>query len=132
MRRVKICIAMVLPLLLAACAAAPRSDGGCALSQGTSLYFGRDIENTAEVSEADWAAFLDETVRPQFPGHTVYDATGYWQGTSEKTKVLSVYHDGDSATSEALTEIAEDYRRRFRQGSVLRADYDACVTFVGD
>lgn len=126
----RVLVVALMPLSIAACAARVGSDSRCDLSHGTNLFFGRDIENKREVSEEEWAAFLDETVRPRFPGHTVFDATGHWQQTSEKTKVLSIFHEGDAATSKQLTDIAEDYRRRFKQQSVLRADFDACVTFV--
>ncbi len=132
MRCLRFCVIALMPLLIAACATGADRGETCDLSQGTNLFFGRNVGTLERVSDADWTRFLDETVRPRFPGHTVYDATGYWQGTSERSKVLSIYHDGDAATSEKLTEIAKDYRLRFDQESVLRADFDTCVVFVGD
>ncbi|MFX5510465.1 DUF3574 domain-containing protein, partial [Acinetobacter baumannii] len=44
------------------------------------LFFGRDIAGQGRVSQAQWSAFLRETVTPRFPdGLTVLPASGQWR-----------------------------------------------------
>lgn len=49
----------------------------------TQLFFGRDIGETGEVSDAQWRDFAVEEIIPRFgDGFSVYDVAGYWQGES--------------------------------------------------
>ena len=60
------------------------------------LYFGRDKPAGGEVSDAEWAVFLADTMTPQFPaGLTVIDARGQHRDPagvigSERTKLVVV------------------------------------------
>jgi hypothetical protein len=88
------------------------------------LYFGT-AQPGGLVSEADWAAFLEDVVTPRFPqGLTVWSANGQWRDRAqrinrERTFVLEVVHPPQPAADAALKEIVAEYRRRFAQESVL-------------
>lgn len=63
-------VALATSLLLASCAArqpAPPAAPATALVISDRLFFGRDIPGGGMVSDADWAAFLEEIVTPRFP-----------------------------------------------------------------
>jgi hypothetical protein len=100
----------------------------------TELYFGRNIPGGGEVSDAGWRGFLDEVVTPRFPeGFTALDGEGQYQMsdgtiTRERSKVLVVIAKGGDADSR-LAEAVAEYKRRFRQESVLRRDAVSCVSF---
>lgn len=96
------------------------------------LYLGRDSPQ-GEVDDAQWQAFVADSVAPRFPnGFTVFDARGHWRGDSgavanEGTRVVEVVR-GD-ADAPAVDAIAEAYRRRFAQEAVLvtHARVQACL-----
>ena len=59
------------------------------------LYFGRDKPGGGEVSDTEWAAFLNDTATPRFPdGLSVLNVEGQSRGASgvsrERTKLLVV------------------------------------------
>lgn len=120
---------IALALLLSACASAPMRVG----VQGVSdrLFCGRSIAGGGEVTDAEIARFLDEVVRPRFPeGFTTWTATGMWEGREEKTLVVEIVHPYGRRFDDAVREIAEEYRRRFRQESVLRVTTPALMEFI--
>ena len=123
--------AVALLLSVAACATAPRAPGACLYTQGTDFFMGRSVASGDNVSDADWEAFLAEVVHDQYKGLTVFDATGYWEGKREPTKVMTILHHGAAADHRKLDAIAAEYAKRFRQQAVLRADYETCATLVG-
>ncbi len=88
-----------------------------------------------EVSEKDWAGFLEEVVTPAFPqGLTVWSATGQWlndqgQIEREQTFVLEIIHSVDQNSDARIRAIAAEYRRRFHQESVLRVTIPANAIF---
>jgi len=90
------------------------------------LFFGRSIPGGGMVSDEEWAAFLRDVVTPKFPdGLSVWRADGQWldsRGTleHEQTMVVEVIHPSSTAVDAALREIADEYKRRFRQDAVLR------------
>ena len=100
----------------------------------TELYFGRNIPGGGEVSDADWRRFLDDVVTPRFPeGFTVLDGEGQYRMADgiiirERSKVLVVIAKGGDAGLRSAEAVAE-YKRRFRQESVLRRDGVSCVSF---
>ncbi len=115
-----------LALLLLACAPAMQSSG---LQDVVTerLYFGRNVANTLVVSDSAWAAFLREVVSTRLPdGFTIWPAEGEWRGPGEGPRrepsfVLEVVHPPRSAgTDSAIVAIIAEYKRRFRQESVLR------------
>jgi hypothetical protein len=91
------------------------------------LYFGRTIPNSTEtVSDSAWSVFLREVVTPRFPaGLSLYGAEGQWREgdgriVREASFVLEVVHPAGPAADADLREIAEEYKRRFRQEAVMR------------
>ena len=100
------------------------------------LIFGRSIGGRLEVSEEQWLKFLDEEITPRFPdGLTVYDAAGQWWDKAtnriirEPSKIVLIVLPGGAGDHPRLNEIAEAYKRSFRQQSVGMVVRPACVSF---
>jgi hypothetical protein len=100
------------------------------------LAFGRSIGDRTGVSDADFARFTAEEITPRFPdGLTVLDGHGQWRDSArgrlvrEPSKLVWIVFADDPAKRAALTEIAEAYKRKFRQQSVLIAVRPSCVAF---
>lgn len=111
--------AAVLALLLTACATTQSSLETAGLADR--LFCGRSIPGGGEVTDAEFAAFIDEVVTPRFPnGFTLWTAEGLWKGGREKTTVIEVIHPFEARYDRLMREIGDEYRRRFRQEAVLR------------
>ena len=113
-------------LLVTACAPAIQSSGLQPVVTER-LYFGRNVAQTVGVTDSAWAVFVTDVVSARLPdGFTFWTATGEWRGadgrsTHEPSFVLEVVHPARSAASEAaIIAIIAEYKRRFRQESVLR------------
>src|SRR5215218_10533360 len=139
--RLRLLLALVLPLASAACAQSGIMVGGPGVQVGSPvrrpaafgdsvadrLYFGRDIPGGGVVTDSAWDAFLREVVTPRFPdGLTVYRAEGQWREgdgriVREASYVLEVMHPAGPAVDADLREIAEEYKHRFHQEAVMRA-----------
>jgi hypothetical protein len=124
--------ALLAALLLPSCAARqPALEPGTGLVVSDRLFFGRDIPGGGTVSDADWAAFVEEIVTPRFPqGLTIWRAEGQWRDDAGRTVqepvlIVEVLHPPGPAHDRAVAEIAEEYRRRFRQEAVLRVTTEA-------
>ena len=97
------------------------------------LYFGRDKQGGGEVSEAEWAAFLADTVTPRFPdGLSVLNVEGQAREPSgrivrERTKLLVVVVFDAPAHRGKVREIVEAYNSRFGQHSVFRSEQPVCA-----
>ncbi|MDX2200548.1 MAG: DUF3574 domain-containing protein [Phycisphaerae bacterium] len=100
----------------------------------TELYMGLARSGAANVSEADWAAFLAREVTPRFPdGLTVLSAQGQWlqAGTlvREPSRILVILHAGTSESNAAIESIRAAYIRAFSQDAVLRVDDSVLADF---
>jgi hypothetical protein len=128
--------------ILAACGTlppAPGPSGACAAGfdafERDTLYFGRAIPAGGQVSNAQWAAFLDSVVTPAFPkGLTVIDAAGQWRGASgnvvrEPSKLVVLLHPRSADDDAAIARIIDTYRQRFGQEAVLQERQSVCVRF---
>ena len=96
------------------------------------LYFGRDKPGGGEVSDTEWAAFLNDTVTPRFPdGLSVLNVEGQSRGASgvsrERTKLLVVVVFDAPAHQARIAEIVAAYRSRFGQHSVFRSEQPVCA-----
>jgi len=119
---------LTLAAMLAAAACAPAIQSSGLQSIVTErLYFGRNVAQTLGVTDSAWAVFVTDVVSAQLPsGFTFWAATGEWRGadgrsTREPSFVLEVVHPARSANIEAaIVAIIAEYKRRFRQESVLR------------
>jgi hypothetical protein len=138
--RLRLLLAFVLPLAAGACQQSgiivgrPGVQVGIPLRRMAAfgdtvadrLYFGRSIPDGGTVSDSAWAAFLREVVTPRFPdGLTVYRAEGQWREDDgrivrEETFVLEIVHPAGPSADADFREIAAEYKRRFRQQSVMR------------
>jgi Protein of unknown function (DUF3574) len=110
------------------------SHGGDAFVR-TELYFGLAQHNGA-VSEQEFQRFVDTHITPRFPeGLTLIAATGQFRGRdgavrAEDSKVLILlYPLRDAHAGARIDAIRRDYRTRYAQQSVLRADSMACASF---
>jgi hypothetical protein len=127
---------LALILSLAACAAQPGCLAPASRATQVDLYFGRDIAGSGEVSDAQWALFLDQEVTPRFPaGLTVSDTRGQYRDPAsgridrERSKRLTIVVADMASAKPALDAVAEAYKKRFRQQSVLRVEAPVCAAF---
>ena len=87
------------------------------------------------MSEAEWSAFMKDTVTPRFPdGLTVLRAQGQWRGkdgkiVEEPSRALFLMHPGDARSDALVAEIAAAYKSRFSQEAVLRVRTPGCASF---
>ena len=99
------------------------------------LLMGRNSQAGEVVDDAAWAKFLEDTVTPRFPdGLTVLDAQGQWRDSEglvqkERSKMLLVLVPPGDDGVRLISEVSDEYKRRFSQESVLRVESDACVSF---
>ena len=119
---------VALALLVSACASAPF--GNRVEGIADRLFCGRSIPGGGEVTDADVDRFLDEVVTPRFPGFTSWSAVGSWQGEEEKTLVLEFVHPYGRDFDTKVREIAEEYRKRFRQQAVMRVTEPALMELI--
>lgn len=90
------------------------------------LYFGRNIGDTATVSDSAWRVFMRETVTPAFPeGATVTEAAGQWRAPDgtlvrERSYVLELLHRATPDAEGRVQRVMDDYKHRFAQEAVLR------------
>lgn len=104
--------------------------------QVAELMFGRKIGDRVVVSTSQWERFVDREITPRFPdGLTVLDARGQWRDAErnrivrEPSKLVQIVLPGKAEDVERLSEIAEAYKKQFRQQSVGVIVRGACVSF---
>lgn len=89
------------------------------------LYFGLSKPDGTPVSDQEWQDYLAEVVTPRFPdGLTVIEANGQFRppGGSlvrERSRVIVLLYPSTPTTALAIGELVREYKRRFRQLSVL-------------
>ena len=95
------------------------------------LFCGLSIPGGGEVTQEQLDAFLAEVVTPRFPdGFTIWRAKGQWRGGDEDSFVIEIIHPFDASIEASVREIAEEYRRRFKQEAVMRVTVPARLEFV--
>jgi hypothetical protein len=99
------------------------------------LYFGRDIAGVGEVTEQQFRAFAREVVTPRFPdGLTILDGLGQFRDgqriVRERAKLLVLLVPDRNDIAAEVTQIVREYKRRFRQQSVLRTETQLCLSFA--
>jgi hypothetical protein len=110
---------------LGACASLTRRDG-LQDAHLERLYFGRNMGDTAVVSDSAWSAFLHDTVTPAFPeGMTVWESAGQWRAPDgtlvrERGFVVELLHLVTPDIENRVQRVIGDYKKRFAQQSVLR------------
>lgn len=119
---------------LAGCASLVRRDG-LRDAHLERLYFGRNMGDTAVVSDSAWTVFLHETVTPAFPeGMTVWESAGQWRAPDgtlvrERGFVVELLHLVTPDIEQRVQRVIEDYKRRFAQQSVLRVVTNVRASF---
>jgi len=95
------------------------------------LMFGRNVDSVLGVTEESWDDFVTREITPRFPGFTVVDAVGYWEGAQELSKrvLISVDARCEEAAQTKVDDIVEAYRQRFQQESVGVVIDRVCVSF---
>ncbi|ALN55642.1 lipoprotein [Lysobacter enzymogenes] len=102
----------------------PGDPSACAERRQDRVLFGMNSPD-GPVGEAQWQSFLAEVVTPRFPaGLTVYQAKGQWRGDSgqveqEDSRAIDVIHADTAEERKRVVEIADEYKRRFKQEAVL-------------
>jgi hypothetical protein len=117
-----------------ACATAGRPKGLRA-AHVERLYFGRNIGDTATVSDSAWNGFVRTVLTPAFPeGATVWDAAGQWRAPNgdlvrERSFVVELVHFVTPDVEARVQKVMADYKTRFAQESVLRLVTNAWAGF---
>jgi hypothetical protein len=100
------------------------------------LFFGRDVEGRAPVSDAEWSAFVADVVAKEFSdGFTVIDGDGSWRDpqshatVTEKSKILSLAAPDTPGLAARIDTVMQAYRRRFHQQSVGLVTHTVCAAF---
>jgi hypothetical protein len=95
----------------------------------TEIYFGLRVADGKLVSEEEWGKFLTEVVVPRFPeGFTVIDASGRSANAAKTgnpvnpTKILVLVHSNVGDSQDKLSQLKEEYRKRFGSGGVFHTD----------
>lgn len=108
-------------VLLAACVCQKARPDSMMLSR---LYFGLSTAQDT-IPTAAFDAFLDSAITPRFPdGLTRHAADGQWRDSAgaqrrERCVVIEILHPAGPGDSAKLSQIADSYKRTFRQESVL-------------
>ena len=138
MRVLSLLAAMVAPVIIGKAAAAQSlaCPAPQKAQQVAELLFGRKIGDRIGVSEAQWTRFVDREISPRFPdGLTVLEAKGQWRDPDrnrivrEPSKLVQIVLPGKAEDQQRLNEIAEAYKKKFRQQAVGLIVRPACVSF---
>lgn len=130
----RLVVHLLLAIAVTGCASVGRHDG-LRPAHLERLYFGRNIGDTAVVSDSAWRVFMRETVTPAFPeGATVWEAAGQWRAPDgtlvrERTFVVELLHPVDPQVEERVQRVIDVYKHRFAQQSVLRVVTDVRSNF---
>lgn len=97
----------------------------------TDLFFGMDKGDGTVVTDEEWDEFLKDKVTPRFPdGFTILESYGQYKDNSgkivrERSRVIVILYPMNKrrSSSRKLEEIRNEYKKRFKQESVLRIDY---------
>ncbi len=85
----------------------------------TKLFLGATVPTGGIVTRRALDNFLSGAVTPEFPGFTVQDATGSWEGETEPAWILTIVHNSKQQTLIDVHRIGLAYKATFRQGAVL-------------
>ena len=100
------------------------------------LFFGRGIKGRESLTDAEWAEFSAQTIRPNFPdGFTVFDGEGQWRNpqtghiAGSRTKVLVIAAKREPDLARRLAAVIDAYKTEFHQQSVGIITRDSCAAF---
>lgn len=81
------------------------------------LFFGLSLPSGGGVSLKQWQHFEKAVLAKQFEGFNVVDATGYYKGQPERSKVVTIITNG--AGMAKVKSVAQRYATQFQQDSVM-------------
>ncbi len=100
------------------------------------LYFGETIHGRSDLTEPEWASFLERVVTPAVPeGYTVLNGSGAWRNPTtgktvlEPTKILIVALPDAAGSLAAVNRIRTAYESEFHQLLVGMTVERACAAF---
>jgi len=126
---------IALTVLGAAACAQTNRPAGLKAAHVERLYFGRNIGDTAVVSDSAWSGFVRSVLTPAFPeGATIWDAAGQWRAPKgqlvrERSFVVELVHLVTPDVEARVQHVMADYKTRFAQQSVLRLVTNAWAGF---
>ena len=88
--------------------------------QTHSITLGMNIQNAGTVTNQMWIQFLNDTVLASLEYATITDALGIYQGTLERSKVISITTE-DPAAVDALRKVGDAYKQQFNQDAIMYA-----------
>ena len=62
---------------------------------------------------------VEDIVSAEFPGFTIIEAMGYWNGVRELSLIIEIDTDGNEFKGMTVTRIAEMIKRHNQQESVM-------------
>ena len=86
--------------------------------QTHSITLGMNIPNAGTVTNQMWIQFLNDTVLASLEYATITDALGIYQGTLERSKVISITTE-DPAAVDALKQVGDAYKKAFNQDAIM-------------
>ena len=135
------CAGLALLASLAACGAAHAELPSCPLHSErpmieTQLFFGREVDNRASVTDQEWSDFVSHVIAKNFPdGFTVTDGDGAWLDPKskatihEQSKVVMIVTKPSQGLSAKLSAVMDAYKKRFHQQSVGIVTRQVCAAF---
>jgi hypothetical protein len=97
---------------------------------------GLSRSGSGAVSKHEWDKFVADNFVSHFPnGFTIIETTGFWRDKNtnatvyENGKQVVILHEATPGNEVMINEIAEKYRSRFDQQSVLISSSKANVRF---
>jgi hypothetical protein len=104
--------------------------------QRTELYFGTQRLGRSDVTDREFALFVDEEVTPRFPaGLTLHAVYGQFRNmqrdiVQEHSKVLVLFYpETMKEANKNIEEIRTAYKKAFQQESVMRVDSTVRISF---
>jgi len=92
------------------------------------LIFGLSSEDGKGVSEQQWDTFVKNSISARFSGSTTIDGFGHYYDTAnrkeiiEKSKIVTLIIECSESSDNAIKKTVEEYKKQFKQKSVLRID----------
>ena len=86
--------------------------------QTHSITLGMNIPDAGTVTNQMWIQFLNDTVLASLEYATITDALGIYQGTLERSKVISITTE-DPAAVDALRKVGDAYKAAFNQDAIM-------------
>jgi len=84
------------------------------------MTFGRHTPTANKlVADHEVERFLHEDISPKFPGFTVTNHAGYWNGDSEPSFTVTIQVPATEYTGSKIAEICQAYNRLFSQDCVM-------------